>query len=71
MRLREGVAIDVTTDEKLEGSSRVMNADPIAFPPPSFPPCLHLLLQPRFAHSLPYSSFILPLNLAMSFGEAL
>ena len=40
-------------------------ADPFPLPPPSLPR-LHLLRHPCFAHSLPYSSFLLPLNLSRS-----
>ena len=40
-------------------------ADPFPLPPPSLPR-LHLLRHPCFTHSLPYSSFLLPLNLSRS-----
>ena len=62
--------IDATTAEMLEGTSHPMDADPISFPPLSLP-CLPLLLHPCFTHSLPYSSFLLHLNLARRSWEAL
>jgi len=52
---------DATTAEKLEGTSRGVHADPLAFPPPSLPR-LPLFRHPCFTHSLPYSSFLLHLN---------
>ena len=44
-----------------------MDADPLPVPPPSLRP-LSLLPRPCLTHSLPYSSFLLPLNLARRSG---
>jgi len=52
------LAAPLTTAEKLGGPH-----DPLPFPPPSLPR-LPLLLHPCLTHSLPCSSFLLPLNLA-------
>ena len=54
--------------EKLEGTSRGVNADPPSF----FLRYLPLLLQPCLIRSLSHSSFPpLPLNPVKRFGEAL
>jgi len=53
-------AIGATTTEKLERTSRGVDANPIPFLHPSLPR-LPLLLHPCFTQSLPYSSFLLPL----------
>jgi len=53
---------------KLEGNARGVTADPLALFPPSIPR-FQLSFHPCFTHSLP--SFILPLNFARRFGEAL
>ena len=53
-------AIGATTTEKLERTSRGVDANPIPFLHPSLPR-LPLLLHPCFSQSLPYSSFLLPL----------
>ena len=53
---------------KVGGTSRGVDTDPLSFPPPSLPR-LPLLLHPCFPHSLPYSAFLLPLNLVRRSGE--
>ena len=65
------VTICATAAEKLERTSRGVDADPLPFPHPFLSHPVPLLLHPRFTHSLPYSSFLLPLYLARKFGEAL
>jgi len=59
-----------TTAEKLEGTSRGVDADHLPRLPP-FLSRLPLLFHPCFTHSLSYSSFRLPLNLALRSQEAL
>ena len=49
--------IGSTTAEKLEGSSRGVDADPLPSPPPSLPR-LPLLLHPCFTHCLSYSYYV-------------
>ena len=51
--------IVATTAEKLDGTSRGVDADPLVFPHPSLPTVTQL---PGFTHSLPYSCFPLPLE---------
>jgi len=64
------VIIGAITAEKLEGTSRGVDANPVGFPPRSLPR-LPLLLRPGFTHSLPYSSFLLHLNSARRSLKAL
>jgi len=61
-----------TAADKLEGTSRGVDADPLTFSflPPSLPR-LPLLSQSCFSHSFPYCSFLLPVNLARRSAEAL
>jgi len=61
------VTIGATTAEKLEGTARGVDADPLPFLRPSLPR-LPFLLHPCYTHSLPYSSFLLLLSLARRSG---
>jgi len=61
------LSVGATRAEQLEGISPRVDIDPLPFSHPP-PPRLPLLLHPCFTHSLPYSYFLLPLNLARKSG---
>jgi len=66
MRIRP-IANGATAAEKLGGTSSGVDVGRLSFPPPSIPR-LPLLLHPCFTNFLPYSSFFLPVSLALRSG---